>query len=213
MSRRIAPALAALALALVVGACSSASGTPSPSPAPGTPTAPTPVPTIAPSLDATASPDTGNVDGDWPQLGAEVLREDALLVTLVDPEARAWRIIIGGTGGAAGDRLELLVETGDVSPFVELREYRNGSLAGTLDLTGMAGNETVAAGACHATMPVCIGSDGIRLPADGDGTVLLRLDLPEAAGLSISGATAGWPGEPFTLGPWEQTEPFVWLPA
>lgn len=213
MSRRTAPALAALAFALVVGACSAAPVGPTASPAPGTPAAPTPVPTVAPSPDPTASPDTGNVDGDYPQLGAEVVRQDALLVTLVDPAARAWRITVGGMGERSGHRLELVVETGDVSPFVELREYRDGRLAGTLDLTGLAGNPTAAAGACHATLPVCVGSDGIRLPADDDGTLVLRLDLPEASGLSITGATAGWPGEPFTLGPWEQTEPFAWLPA
>lgn len=215
MSRRSAPVLAVLGLALAVGACSAAPGDPSGSrtPAPGTPAAPTPVPTAPPSLDPTASPDTGNVVGDYPQLAAEVIATDTLTITLVDPEARAWRLVVTGPGGLVGDRLELLVETGDVMPFVELREYRSGTLAGTLDLTGMAGNPTAAAGACHGTLPVCVGSDGIRLPADGDGALLVRLDLPDEAALSITGATAGWPSEPFILGPWEQTGPFAWLPG
>jgi len=33
---------------------------------------------------------------------------------------------------------------------------------------------------------------------------------PSSGELMISGGTAGWPGEPFVLGDWSDTEAFAW---
>lgn len=208
MSRPFAFVLAASLAGLTLAACSGVAATPSPaSPVPVRPT-PTPVP--VPSAAPTRSPDSGNVVGTYPELSVEVPDARTISLTVVDPEARAWRVTVAGTGAAAGDRLEIIVETGDVEPSVELREYRRGELADVVDLTGMTGDRGAAAGGCHGTLPVCLGSDGILLPEGGNGTLGVRFDLPEPALLSITGATAGWPGEPFELGPWEETLPFVW---
>jgi hypothetical protein len=210
MSRPFAPVLAASLVAIVFAACSGTgmvapSGSPAPTPRP-TPT-PVPVPSAAP----TRSPDSGDVVGTYPELTIEAGEAGELAVTVTDPEARAWRLTAAGTGARAGDRLEVVVETGDIVASVLVHEYRDGTLADVVDLTGTLDGTQGAAGGCHGTLPVCISSDGIRLPADGDGTLSVRLELPEALPLSITGATAGWPGEPFELGgPWEQTLPFVW---
>jgi len=205
MSRPFAPVLAASLIAVALAGCSG-TGTvpPSDSPAP----TPFPMPTAVPV--PTRSPDSGDVVGTYPELTIEVGEAGELAVTVTDPEARAWRVTAAGTGPRAGDRLEVVVETGDILPSVLVYEYRDGVLVDVVDLTGTLDGTQGAAGGCHGTLPVCISSDGIRFPADGDGTLSVRLELPEASPLSVTGATAGWPGEPFELGPWEQTLPFVW---
>ena len=131
-------------------------------------------------------------------------------MTLVDASAKAWRLVIAGTGALASERWEILVETGDVEPLISATEIRDGQPVDVLDLTGF-GDGTAAAGGCHSKLPVCLDSTGFTLPADGDGTFSVRLDLPEAGvPLSIRGGTAGWPSEPFILGPWSDTEAFPW---
>ncbi|HEY4189206.1 MAG TPA: hypothetical protein VGM28_02190 [Candidatus Limnocylindrales bacterium] len=223
MTRRLAPIVAA-SLALIAAAACAA--TPSPATTPPaivagpvpTAAAPTPVPTPAtpsPTLQPTAAPttppDEGNVDGDvYPQLTIEEPDASTLRVTLQDPEAKAWRLVVKGTGDLTFDRLEIEVETGDVAPVVTAREIHDSELVGTIDLSAFA-NGMGAAGGCHATLHVCIDSDGFRLPKNGNGRFRIRLSVAHAVGpLSITGSTAGWPSEPFVLGPWTGTAPFTW---
>ena len=79
-----------------------------------------------------------------------------------------------------------------------------------MDLSGFV-DGTAAAGGCHSTLPVCLDSDGFRLPDDGDGPFSVRLDLPAGAGAARDPRRHGrWDGEPFVLGPWHDTEPFPW---
>lgn len=158
----------------------------------------------------TATPNSGNIDSGYPELSIVLAGKDALEVSLEDPNARSWLLTVAGTGAAAGDRMEIYVETGDVSPIVEMREVRGGEVVDTVILGGLEGEDGGAAGGCHGTLPVCLSSDGVTFGEDGSGIVSIRLELPETAPLVITGATAGWPGEPFVLGPWTQTEPFDW---
>jgi hypothetical protein len=216
MSPRVAPVLAA-SLALIAVAACSASAAPSsvvPSANPVAPTAPvvTPAPVITPAPAATASPDAGNVDGSapGPELTIEMGTRDTIRATLDDPAAKAWRLVVAGVGERAGDRWEIVVEAGDVGPVITATEVRDGRVVDEMDLSGFA-DGTSAAGGCHGTLPVCLSSDGFRLPQDGDGHFSVQLVLPEpGTPLSITGGTATWPGEPFVLGPWTDTEPFVW---
>ncbi len=79
-----------------------------------------------------------------------------------------------------------------------------------MDLSGFE-DKTAAAGGCHATLGVCIDSEGFRLPRNGDGRFAVRLGIADAAiPFTITGSSAGWPGEPFILGPWATAEPFTW---
>ena len=143
-------------------------------------------------------------------LSVENVDADTIQVTLEDSAAEAWRLVVAGTGAQADDRWEILVETGDIEPLISAREIRGGNVVDVLDLTGF-GSGTAAAGGCHSTLPVSLDSTGFSLPADGDGTFSVRLDLPEAGvPLTIRGGTAGWPAEPFVLGPWTDTEAFPW---
>jgi hypothetical protein len=215
MSPRYAPAIvASLALILVAG-CAGAASTPSPV-APATPVTRAPDPTPFPVADRTPAPtpdtgDTGGVDGaaGGPELAIEPLDDDTIQATLVDPEAKAWRLVIAGTGDLGGERWEIMVETGDIMPVVTATEIRGGEPVDVLDLSGFA-DGTAAAGGCHSALSVCLDSDGFRLP-DGDGRLTVRLDLPEAqVPLVIRGGTAAWDGEPFILGDWHDTEPFPW---
>jgi len=219
MSARVASALIAVSFALIaLGGCASAPGVTEPS---FTPIAraprltPVPLPTVAiPDVTPapTPTPIQGGVDGAeaGPVLSVQEVDADTIKVTLEDPAAKAWRLVVGGTGTLAADRWEILVETGDVEPLITAREIRDGNVVDVLDLTGF-GSETAAAGGCHSILPVCLDSTGFSLPAEGDGTFSVRLDLPEAGvPLTIRGGTAGWPSEPFVLGPWTDTEAFPW---
>jgi hypothetical protein len=153
----------------------------------------------------------GGVDGDigGPELSIETLDADTIVASLRDPDAKAWRLVVSGTGEQGGERWEIVVETGDVGPVITATEVRGGQVVDLLDLTGFY-DGTAAAGGCHSTLPVCLDSDGFRVP-EGDGLFSVRLDLPEAqVPLVIRGGAAGWDGEPFVLGPWHDTEAFAW---
>ena len=206
MSPRIAPVIAASLVLLVAAACASpaARATPAGAPDPTLIAWPSPDP-------ATPKPDAGNVDGIvYPELTIEAADADTIRVAITDPAAKAWRLIVAGAGALAGDRLEILVETGDVGPSITATEVRDGVVVGEMDLSGYV-DGTAAAGGCHGTLPVCVDSDGFRLPSDGDGTLAIRLTLVDGGTpLTVTGGTAGWPGEPFILGPWTDTEPFPW---
>ena len=233
MPVRIAPVVLATLALLAVAACSAAapaspsSASPSfapiaqaPDPTPiATPThGPDPVvPVVDPVPDPVDSPsatppDTGDVDGATgaPELTVEDVSADTIQVALVDPVAKAWRLVVAGTGDLATDRWEILVETGDVGPLITATEVRNDKVVDTMDLTGF-GDGTAAAGGCHPLLGVCLDSDGFSLPADGNGTFSVRLTLlGPSHPLSVRGGTAGWPSEPFVLGPWTDTEAFPW---
>jgi hypothetical protein len=217
MSPRFSLALAASLALLAVAACAGTPGAPS---SPSSPEAPavvsprlTPVPVANPtqSPGPVASPIIGDVDGSagGPELIIETLAADTIQATLEDPDAKAWRLVVAGRGELGEDRWEIVVETGDVGPAITATEFRSGVAVDTLDLTGFW-DDTAAVGGCHSTLPVCLGSDGFRVP-EGDGIFSVRLDLPEGqVPLVIRGGTAGWPGEPFILGDWHDTEPFAW---
>ena len=217
MSARVASVLLAGSLALIaLGGCASAPAVTSPSPAPiaqAPRVTPVPLPTSSvPDPTPAPTPIQGGVDGaeGGPLLSVEAVDGDTIQVTLEDPAAKAWRLVVAGTGAQAGDRWEILVETGDIEPLITATEVRDGNVVDELDLTGF-GSGTAAAGGCHSILPVCLDSTGFSLPADGDGTFSVRLDLPEAGvPLTIRGGTAGWPSEPFVLGPWTDTEAFPW---
>ena len=217
MPARTAPViLAALALLAVAGCAASApASAPSFTPVVDAPR-PTPIalPTVSPSPTEapTPTPITGDVDGNTggPELTVEDVDASTIQVTLQDPAAKAWRLVVAGTGDKALDRWEINVETGDVEPVITATEIRNDQVVDTMDLTGF-GDGTAAAGGCHASLGVCLDSDGFTIPADGDGTFAVRLTLQGDAGpLTVDGATAGWPAEPFVLGPWTSTEAFPW---
>jgi hypothetical protein len=209
MSLRLAPVIAVSIALLAVAACASTAPAAPPVSSPGpTPTARA---SAAPAPVATASPDSGNVDGQrYPELTIEALGADAVRVTIEDPAAKAWRLVIAGTGDRAGDRLDLVVETGDTGPSIIAQEVRGGVVVDAMDLSGYA-DGTAAAGGCHGTLAVCVDSDGFRLPADDDGTFSVRLAVVDpGAPLTITGGTATWPVEPFILGSWTDTLPFTW---
>ena len=56
-----------------------------------------------------------------------------------------------------------------------------------MDLSGYA-DGTAAAGGCHATLHVCIDSDGFRLPHNDNGRFRVRLSVADAAARSRSPA-------------------------
>jgi hypothetical protein len=230
MSHRLAPALIAAVAILAVGACAQS---PLSSPPPLAPSAvpsgesgslppatpfvpPTPAPSAAgPTATAGEGPDSGNVEepAAGPMLSIELVDATTIRATLEDPAARAWRIDVAGTGQLAGDRLSIVVETGDVAPMVTVTEIHDGRTVSVMDLSGF-GDPTAAAGGCHATLTVCVDNDGIRYPARGDGTLVVNLTRNDGTlPLAVTGSTAGWPGEPFILGPWTDTESFPWDPA
>ncbi len=172
-----------------------------------------PTPTTTPIATPEDSPeDVGDVDGDaaGPELTVEDVDADTIQVSLADPSAKAWRLVVAGSGTRARDRWEIEVETSDVEPVITATEIRNGKVVDTMDLSGF-GDGTASAGGCHPTLGVCLDSDGFSLPADGDGTFSARLELQGATvPLTVRGGTAGWPAEPFVLGPWTDTEAFPW---
>ncbi len=208
---------AIVVFALAVGACGGSTPMASPSlRAPATTTVPlaTPVPAIVPATPApkpVQRPVVGAVDGDadGPMLTVEPMDDDTVIATISDPDAKAWRISVAGTGGLGGDRWDIVVETGDVGPVVSATEVHDGKVVDVLDLTPFRGGGG-AAGGCHSTLPVCIDSDSFEIP-EGDGLFSVRLELTEGqVPLVIRGAAASWPGEPFVLGPWVETEAFPW---
>jgi hypothetical protein len=214
MSPRFSIALAASLALVAVAACSGTSSTPVVS-TPAPPAAPVPTPVAVPSQPVTPAPTStpivGGVDGGagGPELTIETLDADTIVATLSDPEAKAWRLVVSGTGELGGERWEIVVETGDTGPVITATEIRGGEVADVLDLTGFY-DGTAAAGGCHSSLPVCLDSDGFRVP-EGDGLFSVRLDLPEAqVPLVIRGGAAAWDGEPFVLGPWHDTEAFAW---
>jgi hypothetical protein len=214
MSPRFSIALAASLALVAVAACSGTSSTPVVS-TPAPPAAPVPNPVAVPSHPVTPAPTStpivGGVDGGagGPELTIETLDADTIVATLSDPEAKAWRLVVSGTGELGGERWEIVVETGDTGPVITATEIRGGEVADVLDLTGFY-DGTAAAGGCHSSLPVCLDSDGFRVP-EGDGLFSVRLDLPEAqVPLVIRGGAAAWDGEPFVLGPWHDTEAFAW---
>ena len=227
MVPRPVPVLSAVFVMLVAGACAGSAGlTPPPAPstsagAQGSPTpaapTPTPVPVPSPSRapDPTPTPslNAGDVDGatGGPELTVEFPGRDLLDVTLEDAGARAWRVVVAGTGDRAQDRLEIVVESGDTGPAIVATEIQAGEPTSTFDLGGFV-DDTGVTGGCHRTLGVCIDSSSFRLTDDGTGRIRVRLGMPDAARgpLLITGGTAGWPGEPFILGPWHDTEAFPW---
>jgi len=224
MSHRLAPVLAFALAAGFVAACAS-SAPPSTLPASVTPgavpgTSPSSSPGLAPGPSATpelgpteppASPEEGNVE-DWPMgpvLSVESAGARSIRVSLDDLDAKAWRIVVTGTGDHADDRLEITVETGDVAPVITVAEIRGGQVIDRTDLSGY-GDPTATAGLCHRSLSVCVDADGIRLPVNGDGHLAIELTRTEDVSLTVAGETAGWPGEPFILGPWTSTDAFPW---
>ena len=218
MSPRLAPVLAA-SMALLVAACTAGAPTgsgPTFDPARSVAPTPRPLPThapvsLAPALPA-ATPIIGDVVGKrgGPELTVEPVGGAAMQVTLEDAAAKAWRLTVAGVGEHGGDRWEIAVETGDVGPSITATEIVDGKTVDVMDLSGFV-DGTAAAGGCHSTLPVCLDSDGFRLPDNGDGRFSVRLQLPDAhTPLTIRGATAAWDGQPFVLGPWHTTEAFPW---
>jgi hypothetical protein len=221
MVPRSAPALiAALVLGAALAACGSVAVAPGASPTDRPVShAPRPTPIITPDAqpDPTTAPTPagtpiiGDVDGaiGGPELTIEQVDDDTIVATLDDAEAKAWRIVVAGTGAQGGDRWEIVVETGDVGPVITATEFVDGVEGEVMDLTGFW-DGTATAGGCHSTLPVCIDADGFDIP-EGDGRFAARLELPEAmVPLTITGGTAEWDGEPFILGPWHDTEVFAW---
>jgi hypothetical protein len=214
-ARHALPLLAAVVL--VAGACaatpSGGSGAdPSPpiaTPSPSTPTPPVGTPTTppgTPTLPPTGSqPPTGNTDTRFPELAVSS-GGPGWMVELTDPTAKAWRLVVAGADPA--DRLELLVETGDVWPGVMITSIVDDAVVEEHDLTQMVGDATAAAGGCHPVLEVCYSSDGILVDLEG-GRVGLVVEHIDSGAFTFSGASAGWPAEPFVLGPWRTTAPFT----
>jgi hypothetical protein len=194
----------AAALVALVAACAPAGVAPDPSsPVPAAPS-PTPAPATPPLTGG-----VGNAGSPaYPELAVSE-EPGRLVVSVTDPRARAWRIIVEGSGAGAGKVLEILLETGDVEYNVVVRSISDGRLVDENDLTGMVDDPTAAAGGCHPAMRVCYSSTGFILPADGDGRLEVTLDLPDPIGsLTVRGASSAW-SEPFVLGPWRETEAFT----
>jgi hypothetical protein len=208
--------LVAIALPLIaaVAACSGATS----SDAMGTATLPAtpsfvPVTLPVPTDDqtATASPDEGNVDGAIvPALSIEPVAAQTIRVTLADGSARAWRVTVQGTGNRAGDRWVFEVDTGDVGYTITAQDAEGGVEGVPREQPGLAAGQTDGS-LCSSALPVCVAADSVRLPENGDGTLVLELTRTDAMQpLEVAAATAGWQGDPFTLGPWTITEAFPW---
>ncbi len=226
MSHRLAPMVAfALAAGLVAACIAAAPGAPSqpsnPSRAPMDATSPSAEPTPGPSAspgrrstNPSPSPEAGNVNDLplGPVLSIQSISSRTIQADLDDIDAKAWRIVVAGTGDRADDRLELTVETGDVAPAITLVQIEAGRVVDRADLSGY-GDPTATAGRCHASLGVCVDADGIVLPVDGDGHLGVELTRIDDLSLTVTGETAGWPGEPFILGSWTETDAFPWDPG
>jgi hypothetical protein len=216
MPSRFAPVIAAAVVLFAAAACAGAAVSPaSPPPVKSRAVVPSPTPVATPTAEPTPTPsvNAGDVEsqGRGAELTVEFPRPDLLDVTLEDSEAKAWRVIVTGTGDRATDRMEVVVEAGDVGPVITATEVQQGDVVGSIDLSNYVG-DTMVAGGCHHTLNVCIDSSSFQFSDDGTGRLRIRLQMPDAAGgrLLVTGGTAGWPGEPFVLGPWTDTESFPW---
>ncbi len=231
MKPRLAPILVSLPLAAAVLACSAGAPVTTSPGAKGAPTLPTPAvpsaaapasaapvaatpssaPIAAASPAPTAPPDEGNVDGPaTPDLSIVPAGAQAIRVTLVDTAAKAWRVIVAGTGSRAGDRWTLEVETGDVAPAITTVDTKAGVDGDPQEQAALETGDA-AGRVCSAVLPVCVTVRSVQLPADSNGTLVLELVRTDAsAALAVTAATAGWLGEPFNLGPWTTTEAFPW---
>jgi hypothetical protein len=186
-------------VALVVGACTSSGPTGGRASTPGSSASPAPIASLTPTL-----PVTGNTGEEFPELSVSS-GGPGWLVELTDPTAKAWRIVVAGANPA--DRLELLVEVGDVWPGVLVTSVVNGATVDEHDLTQLLDDETAAAGGCHPSLAICYSSQGILLDLES-GTIGLVVEHVADGAFTIVGGSAGWPGEPFVLGPWRTTAPF-----
>jgi hypothetical protein len=156
-----------------------------------------------PTLPVTAGePPVGNTDREFPELS--VSRAESYVIDLLDPEARAWWIVISGTGAHRGDRIEFVAEVGDIWPGAVVRVYVRGDLFDTTDMNGLVGNRTAIAGGCHPSLDLCFSSAGIDIRPD-EGRLSVALQGVAAGAFEIRGATAGWDREPYILGPWRGT--------
>lgn len=157
-----------------------------------------------PTLPVTGyEPPVGNTDQQYPELSLSL--DDGYVIDLVDPAARAWWIIVAGTGPNAGDRLEIVAEVGDIWPGAAVRLYVGGELVDTIDMNGLVDNETAITGGCHPTLGLCFSSADVQIRPE-DGRLTVSLDGSAASRFEIRGATASWDGEPYNLGPWRSTE-------
>jgi hypothetical protein len=157
-----------------------------------------------PTLPVTGGePPVGNTDREYPELS--VSRAESYLIDLVDPEARAWWIVVSGTGANDGDRIEIVAEVGDIWPGAAVRVYVGGKLFDTTDMNGLLGNRTAIAGGCHPTLDLCFSSAGIDIRPD-DGRLSVALQGTAAGSFEVRGATAAWDGEPYIVGPWRGTD-------
>jgi hypothetical protein len=208
-ARRLTVATLLVVTAAVISACA---GGP---PGVAGPSAPEPTPIADPSqpygpyptLPVTGfEPPVGNTDQQYPELSLSL--DGGYLVDLVDPEARAWWIIVAGTGPFAGDRLEIVAEVGDIWPGAVARLYVGGDLVETIDMNGLVGNETAIGGGCHPTLGLCFSSADVQIRPE-DGRLTVSLEGSATSRLEIRGATASWDGEPYTLGPWRGTDTVV----
>jgi hypothetical protein len=200
-----------VAVALIAGACAatpsgSSAVDPSSTPVTSVPSAaPTATPS-APTLPPSGSErPTGNTDDRFPELAVSS-GGPGWLVELTDPTAKAWRLVAAGRD--PGDRLELLVEVGDVWPGAVVTTVVDGAVVEEHDLTQMVGDPTAAAGGCHPVLEACYSSDGIFVDLEA-GRVGLVVEHVGSGAFTFSGGSAGWPAEPFVLGPWRATAPFT----
>jgi hypothetical protein len=195
-----------LAVALLAAACAAQrpATVPSPSRGPSQPPSTGMPATPSPTRPAATLPPTGNTGERFPELAVSS-GGPGYVVELTDPTAKAWRIVV--TGRTPGDRLELLVEVGDIVPGVIVTTVVGGQAVDEHDLTGIVSTPTSAAGGCHPVLQACYSSGGIDIDLDA-GRIGLVIEQIEATGLSITGATAGWPDQPFVLGPWRTSETF-----
>jgi hypothetical protein len=173
------------------------------------PTAVAAVPTARPL--PTATPDSGNVDAPVaPELSVEPQTANTIGVTLVDKNAKAWQIVVHGTGDRASNSWVLSIETGDVAPVITTTETKKGVEAQPEEQPSLEMGVTTGK-VCSTSLPMCVRLASVRLPRSGNGTLVLALTRTDpAAAMSVAGATARWPTDPFVLGPWTTTEAFPW---
>lgn len=208
MSTRFAPAALVLTALLLVACGGAAVSSPAAPSSPSSPVSPTSSPASSPSPSSSTG-NQGDVDGiqdGRPELIVEGAGPETLQISVIDPTAKAWRIVVASRDGE--DRMELYVESGDVVHGIRVDEIIDGQVVGSDDLTRMPEDPTVAAGGCHPTVQVCWASFDISVPGP-DGVLSVSLGFPDpSVEVSITGGTATWPGEPFNLGPWRDSQPF-----
>ena len=217
MSARFAPLAAALVFLVAPRCAAPTAVAPSPAPpqalAPTPATAPTPTPvsrTEAPTPPLTGATrprstparSTARVAG---RCSASSSRATGPVdVTLEDAAARAWRVVVAGTGGlfsGTGSRSSSRRATSDRS---SRRRRSVDGRARRRHRPHFYGEDTAAAGELPRTLDVCVDSSSFTFADDGTGRLRIRLNMPDPASgaLTITGGTAGWPAEPFVLGPW-----------